>query len=189
MNTKVTSLFTGIGGMDMGFKGNVIVHRDSIINNEFIKKPYIIDDFVELKNHNFEIIFQNDILKGAKEIYNLNETSNIDIYNTKSIYNLLKEHYKFHDSDVVIGGFPCQDFSQCGKRRGFNSNKSHDLKSTVNEANDNGRGTLYKCFVEVIKIIKPKIFVAENVYGLLTMDTNPIDHIIKEFSNCGYDVR
>ena len=33
-------IITGIGGMDMGFDGNVIVHKDSIKNNEFIKAPY-----------------------------------------------------------------------------------------------------------------------------------------------------
>ena len=34
---KVTSLFTGIGGIDMGFDGEVIVHKDSVENKEFMK--------------------------------------------------------------------------------------------------------------------------------------------------------
>ena len=58
---KVISLFTGIGGMDMGFDGEVILHKDSIINKEFIDKPYTINDFVVLKKNNFECVFQNDV--------------------------------------------------------------------------------------------------------------------------------
>lgn len=189
MNSKVISLFTGIGGMDMGFEGDVIVHKDSIVNTEFIRERHEIDGFVELHNHGFDIVFQNDILKGAKEVYGFNKTCIHGRYNTESIYDLLKDDFNFHEAEVVIGGFPCQDFSHCGKRGGFTSNKSHDLKSIVNESNDNSRGTLYKCFVKVVKRVKPKVFVAENVYGLLTMESNPIEHIIEDFSDCGYDVQ
>ena len=66
---KVLSLFTGIGGMDMGFDGEVIVHKDSIINKEFIDQKYTITDFVVLKKNHFESVFQNDILNRAKEIF------------------------------------------------------------------------------------------------------------------------
>ena len=50
---KVLSLFTGIGGMDMGFDGEVIVHKDSIINKEFVDKEYTTKDFVVLKKKKF----------------------------------------------------------------------------------------------------------------------------------------
>jgi len=43
---KVISLFTGICGMDMGFDGELIIHKNSIINKEFIDIPYTIKDFV-----------------------------------------------------------------------------------------------------------------------------------------------
>jgi len=183
---KVLSLFTGIGGMDMGFDGEVIVHKDSIAEKKFIKNKYKITDFVVLKKHNFESVFQNDILLGAKDVYEYN--NNKSNYNTTSIYTLISNKYKFPKADIIIGGFPCQDFSHSGKRKGFDSKKGHDLKETVDKNKDNSRGTLYKSFVNVVKIVKPKIFVAENVYGLLTMKSEPIKQIIKDFSDVGYDV-
>ena len=183
---KVLSLFTGIGGMDMGFGGEVIVHKDSIINKEFIDNIYTIKDFVVLKKTNFECVFQNDILEGAKEVFGFNNDNSK--YNTTSIYNLISENFVFPEADIVIGGFPCQDFSHAGKRNGFESSKGHDLKEEVDVEKENSRGTLYKSFVEVVKRVKPRIFVAENVYGLITMKNDPIKQIMKDFSDAGYDV-
>lgn len=181
---SLISLFTGIGGMDMGFESEVIVHNDSIMNKEFIDRNYDIDDFVVLKRNNFTSVFQNDILNGAKEVYGFN--NNNENYNTESIYNLIAKNYNFPNADVIIGGFPCQDFSHAGKRGGFDSVKGHDLKEIVND--EHSRGTLYKSFVEVVKRVRPKVFVAENVYGLITMKNNPIEQIIKDFAGANYDV-
>ncbi len=183
---KVLSLFTGIGGMDMGFDGKVIVHKDSIKENDFIDRHYTIPNFVILKQNNFECVFQNDILEGAKDVYGFNNDNST--YNTTSIYNLISENFAFPRADIVIGGFPCQDFSHAGKRKGFESNKTHDLKERVGSTKENTRGTLYKSFVEVVKRVKPKIFVAENVYGLITMKNDPIKQIMQDFSEVGYDV-
>ena len=58
------------------------------------------------------------------------------------------------ESDVVSGGFPCQAFSYAGKKLGF----------------EDTRGTLFFEFVRAVKEIKPKIFVAENVAGLVSHD-------------------
>ena len=184
---SVLSLFTGIGGMDMGFGGDVIVHKNSIsedfINN--IKCNYEnVEGFVNLKPKMFNVVFQNDILEGAKKICELNNINSN--YVVKSIYELLSENYNFPKTDIVIGGFPCNDFSHSGKRNGFNSKITHNLKDKL--TTDNSRGTLYKSFVSVVDKVKPKIFIAENVYGLLTMKDKPINKIISDFSNLGYDV-
>jgi len=183
---KVISLFTGIGGMDIGFDGEVIVHKDSVVNKEFIDKEYSTKDFIILKKNNFETVFQNDILEGAKEVFSFNN-KNMN-YNTKSIYDLVSEDFEFPEADVVLGGFPCNDWSHSGKRKGFESDKGHDLKEKVDTEKENNRGMLYKSFVEVVKRVKPKMFVAENVYGLLTMKNEPIKLIMKDFSEVGYDV-
>jgi DNA (cytosine-5)-methyltransferase 1 len=184
---KVVSLFTGICGMDMGFSENIIVHKNSIAND--FKENILSDsekykDFVVLKNKNYEIVFQNDILSGAKSICELNKIAYN--YNTNSIYTLIENNFQFPNADVVIGGFPCNDFSHAGKREGFNSSKSHNLKDEANDTNN--RGSLYKSFVKVVDKVKPKIFIAENVYGLLTMKNEPIKQIIADFEKLGYDV-
>lgn len=75
-------------------------------------------------------------------------------------------------SDIILGGFPCQGFSLSGPRK-----------------IDDSRNVLYKHYVRIVKEMKPKIFVGENVKGLLTMANGQIFEAIKaEFSECGYDV-
>ena len=72
--------------------------------------------------------------------------------------------------DVVTGGFPCQDFSIAGKRKGIYSDKGHDGKLIHEDAPTiESRGQLYMWMREVISIVKPKVFVAENVKGLTNL--------------------
>lgn len=169
-NWKVLSLFSGMGGMDIGFSEQVVVHSQSV-SSDFVEKPSTVPDFVNLKRLPFQTVFQNDILPAAKDLAELNSWNHN--YHLKDIRDMLKENFVFPAADVVTGGFPCQDFSHAGKRKGF----------------DSSRGTLYQSFVEVVKRVKPLIFVAENVNGLLTMPGNPIETIIQDFSNVGYSVK
>jgi DNA (cytosine-5)-methyltransferase 1 len=118
----------------------------------------------------------------AKEVFGFN--NNNSRYNTTSIYKLIAEITLFQ-ADVVVGGFPCQSFSHSGKRRGFEDDKGHDLKEAVNANGENSRGSLYKSFVEVVRRVKPKMFVAENVYGLMTMPGEPIKQIMQDFRRLG----
>lgn len=167
---KVLSLFSGMGGMDIGFSEDVVVHKNSVQEN-YIDSQSTINNFVNLKRLPFKTVFQNDILPEAKRIAELNNWNHN--YILKDIIELLKENYTFPDADVIIGGFPCQNFSHSGKREGFNTT----------------RGTLYQSYVEVVKRVKPILFIAENVNGLLTMPDEPIKKIIKDFSEVGYEVK
>lgn len=169
--TNVISLFSGMGGMDVGFSEQVIVHSESILSSEFIDSAYIIDGFVNLKRLPFKIVFQNDILPAAKKVAELNKWNHN--YILKDIRDCITDNYEFPTADVITGGFPCQDFSHAGKRKGF----------------DADRGTLYQSYVEVVKRVKPIIFVAENVNGLLTMAGNPIQKIMDDFAAVGYEVK
>ena len=94
-------------------------------------------------------------------------------YTLKDIRDCITDNYEFPSADVITGGFPCQDFSHAGKRKGF----------------DADRGTLYQSYVEVVKRVNPIIFVAENVNGLLTMAGNPIQKIMDDFAAVGYEVK
>ena len=77
-----------------------------------------------------------------------------------------------HQVDVVIGGPPCQGFSYAGWR----------------DPNDK-RNQLFRDFVELVKRIKPKFFVMENVLGILTMRKGEaIKEIIGAFEEIGYHV-
>ena len=178
---KVVSLFSGCGGMDLGFEGDFIVHKDSIneiLNPDFIEKR-VNDRFVKLKSTKFQTVFANDILQEARNAwvtYFNKKGYSSEVYNTDSIVDLVKMHKQgvkvFPDQvDIVTGGFPCQDFSLAGKRNGFNSHKDHygniikeDIPSTET------RGQLYMWLKEVVEITKPNIFVAENVKGLVNLE-------------------
>ena len=175
---KVLSLFSGCGGMDLGFEGNFIAPFKSVAPHpEWIERK-IDDDWVRLKPTDFSLIFANDILKEASLTWTrFMKRYGYDpsIYRTESIVDLVKQHKNggnvFPENvDVVVGGFPCQDFSVAGKRKGFDSMRTHDGKLRIdNQFTEETRGKLYYWMKEVIDITKPKIFIAENVKGLVNM--------------------
>lgn len=79
----------------------------------------------------------------------------------------------YKDIDFLSGGFPCQAFSYAGKKLGFSDT----------------RGTLFYEFARAIKETKPKVFLAENVRGLLThQDGKTLQTIMSVFSELGYDL-
>lgn len=89
------------------------------------------------------------------------------------------------DIDVVTGGFPCQDFSVAGKRKGFNSQKSHlGGKMEADEPSVESRGQLYMWMREVITLTSPKVFIAENVKGLTNL-SDVKEVIERDFANAG----
>ena len=133
---KIVSLFSGCGGMDLGFIQS-----------------------------GFRVIWANDIDKKACETYANNLGDHI-VWGDITELNLSE----IPASDVVLGGFPCQDFSVIWKRGGI----------------DTERGNLYRYFVKVVEQSNPKIFVAENVKGLLSANNRQaISQIIEDFSKTG----
>lgn len=149
---KVVSLFSGCGGMDLGFLGGFT----------FMGKLY--------GRLSYEIVFANDIDKDACKTYRENLGGEIICGDIRDI--MASKEFSFPTADLVIGGFPCQDFSIAGLRKGFNS----------------ARGTLYRQLVLAVKHIKPKIFIAENVKGLLSIP-GTIEKICEDFKNLGYETK
>ena len=192
---NVLSLFSGCGGMDLGFEGGFSVLSSSV--NEVLTPHYIdkkLDNgFVQLKKTKFKTVFANDILSDARNAwvnYFSKRGHNAENFYTDSIVDLVKLHQSGTDVfpkniDIVTGGFPCQDFSVAGKRNGFNSHKNHkgefiEKKTATAET----RGQLYMWMKQVIEIAKPKIFIAENVKGLVNL-SNVKEIIQNDFSSAG----
>ena len=192
---NVLSLFSGCGGMDIGFEGgfkclrrsiNIGMHPDWIIDGD--------DTWVTLKKTIFDTIFANDIRPDAKAAWvsyfeNRKENAN-DVYHIESIVDLVKrakngEKVFPENVDVVTGGFPCQDFSISGKRKGFNSEKSHDGgKLSDDEPSVESRGQLYMWMRDVITITEPSLFIAENVKGLTNLE-DVKEVIERDFAKAG----
>lgn len=189
---KLVSLFSGCGGMDLGFEGDFIVNKNCIneqLNPDFIAES-LENDYVRLKSTRFQTVFANDILHEARNAwvnYFKNRKYSSETYHVESIVDLVKMHREgyrvFPDKvDIVTGGFPCQDFSVAGKRNGLNSHKDHTGKVIKNDIPSiETRGQLYMWMKEVIELTRPKIFIAENVKGLVNL-SNVKDIIQKDFS-------
>lgn len=142
---KIVSIFSGCGGLDLGF------HMEG-----------------------YETIWANDLAEWAVksfaknfgDVIHLKDITKINPYTDKTI----------PECDIVLGGFPCQDFSIIWKQPGLNG----------------ARGGLFRHFAEFVDAKKPKAFVAENVKGLITANKGKaIETIIKDFEKIapGYVVK
>ncbi|WP_287786163.1 DNA (cytosine-5-)-methyltransferase [Megamonas sp.] len=85
----------------------------------------------------------------------------------------IKKYIGEVDVDVLSGGYPCQSFSYAGQRAGFGDT----------------RGTLFYPYSRILSELKPKIFIAENVKGLVNHDKGKtLDTMLKVFQKEGYTV-
>ena len=176
------SLFSGCGGIDIGLNGNFKTNNKFIINSKNNNK------YTLLPRTKFKTVFANDIKKSSYNFWKKNLIKDHSIFKLGSIVDLVKEHKKkggiFPSKiDILTGGFPCQDFSVSGLRKGFKSHKSHLNNYKIINKNET-RGKLYLWMKEVIKITNPKIFIAENVKGLVSMK-DVFEIIKKDFKNTG----
>ncbi|MBQ3054697.1 MAG: DNA (cytosine-5-)-methyltransferase [Oscillospiraceae bacterium] len=200
-NINVLSLFSGCGGMDLGFEGDFEVLKLCV--NKTINKHWnvqkIDENWVRLPKNRFHTVFANDIKEDAKAAwtnYFGKKGISASTYYLDSIVDLVKLHQENGISvfpqniDIVTGGFPCQDFSIAGKRQGFDSDKSHTGKRITDSDTPSieSRGQLYMWMREVIAITQPKMFIAENVKGLANLgDVKAIiEHDFSTISENGY---
>ena len=142
---KVISLFSGCGGLDLGFER---AGFDIPVANEFDKSIWSTFKANHPKTH----LIEGDVRQVNKE----------DIA-------------EFLDGDVdgIIGGPPCQSWSEAGALRGI----------------EDERGQLFFDYIRILKDFQPKFFLAENVSGMLAnRHSEAVQNILKLFEDAGYDV-
>lgn len=145
------SMFSGCGGMDLGFLGDFKVFG----------KTY--------EQHPFKIVGAYDNLDDAVKTYRLNLGDEIENTDLEKV-----EAAELPAADVLIGGFPCQDFSSSGTKTGLAGE----------------RGQLYTSLVRYMREHRPKVVVGENVphLGRLAGGTY-LEKILKDFEAEGYSFR
>ena len=119
----------------------------------------------------YKIVFAGDIDENCKKSY----FANYDITEENWFSDVREfDASKYKDNvDFIVGGAPCQAFSMVGKRLGF----------------EDARGTLFYEFARIVKETKPKVFLFENVKGILNHDNGKTWHVIHDiFEELGYDV-
>lgn len=142
---KVADLFAGVGGLSLGFE-----------------------------QAGFDVSFAVEFDKSIADAYEKNHTGttmyNADI-STLDPNELLKKHGRV---DVIVGGPPCQGFSQKGKRLSVNDD----------------RNFLFRQYVRFVEVFRPKFFVIENVPNIISIANGYFkNEIIAAFSLLGYDVK
>lgn len=146
MKPKVIDLFAGVGGLSLGFENNGF---DIVLANEY--DPSIAKAYEE--NHKDTKMICGDITL-------------LDLHKTFSDYVGIV--------DVIIGGPPCQGFSQKGQRK------------TIHDE----RNFLFKYYVKVVELVRPLYFVMENVPNLLTAEGGYFKKEIEElFNSMGYQLK
>lgn len=140
MTLKIVSLFSGAGGLDLGFK-----------------------------HAGFEIIFANEYDKDIWDTYLHNHP---ETFLEQCSITQIDEN-EVPECDGIIGGPPCQSWSEAGSKRGI----------------DDKRGQLFFDFIRILKAKKPSFFLAENVSGMLApRHKDALENIKNTFQEAGYDL-
>lgn len=140
MELDIVALFSGCGGLDLGFT-----------------------------QAGFNVIWANEFDKDIWETYEKNHPHTfLDKRDIRKIYST-----EIPDCIGIIGGPPCQSWSEAGKQKGMNDE----------------RGQLFLDYIRLLKDKQPLFFLAENVSGMLhTKHKRAIDNIITAFKEAGYNV-
>jgi len=143
---KVIDLFAGVGGLSQGFIAE-----------------------------GFEVVYANEYDKSIAAAYKFNHPNTIVDTTDITKIDFEKTFKSFRNKvSVVMGGPPCQGFSQKGKRIGL----------------DDKRNFMFKKFAKVVEIVQPEFFLLENVPNILTSESGYFkEEIIKYFNKLGYDVK
>jgi len=144
----VVSLFCGCGGLDLGITGGF-----RYLNKRYDALP-------------FDILHAVDNLGDAVETYKLNIGDHVALGDLTEI-----DVADLPKADVLMGGFPCQDFSSCGPKVGFSGK----------------RGRLYQVLTEYMHHHRPMVVIGENVPYLKRLNGGEyLSAILRDFEDAGY---
>lgn len=141
--------------------------------------PKIIDLFcgagglsLGFTQEGFVTALANDIEPCCIDTYSHNHPEtprkHIILGDINSMIGNIPELIRFSEIDVLAGGPPCQGFSMANRQRLIDDPRNH----------------LYKSYIEVLKLIRPRFFVMENVKGMLSV----VHQVIEDFEGVGYTV-
>lgn len=181
---KLATAFSGIGAIEQAFK-RLNVENEIIFacDNGDIEIPINYDkefnnvkqlNSIEDKKKYVETLYKTNSRK--TNFVELSYKANYKIKDNDFFYDVkLLDGTDFKDKvDMFVGGSPCQSFSIAGARGGF----------------EDTRGTLFYEYVRLVKEIQPKIFIYENVYGVLTHDKGKTWATMQNvFSELGYHIK
>jgi DNA (cytosine-5)-methyltransferase 1 len=149
---SVVSYFCGCGGLDLGFRGGFRYH-----NEDYERLPFDIKAAYDHEPRCIET-YNGYFGEGHASVKDL---SDIDVNTVPK-------------ADVLIGGFPCQEFSSCGPLGGLESE----------------RGRLYQTLISYMNEHHPLVVVGENVINLERMeDGEVLKTITTDLTNAGYKVK
>lgn len=185
---KITfiDLFSGCGGLSEGFlksgKFEGLAHVEwelpmvNTLRNRLVNKWKYSNIEVNEKVVHFDIQKSLELINGNwsdESIKKYEKTNSKKIIN-KGLKGIVKS-----DVDLIIGGPPCQAYSIPGRAQDKNSMK------------DDYRNFLFESFIKVVNQFKPKMFVFENVTGMLSAKTGGVlvvEKIYQAFSDAGYEI-
>ncbi len=168
-------LFAGCGGLSEGFEQSG--HYKSLAFVEWEKAPCkTLETRLRTKwgyKNASEVVLNFDIQRMPELINGWNDDP---VYGSNTgLMSLVGDH----QVDLIIGGPPCQAYSIAGRVR------------DTNGMQDDYRNYLFESFLEVVKVFRPKLFVFENVEGILSAKPGGIsiiDRISESFQNVGYSI-
>lgn len=178
---RVGTVFSGIGAIEQALKRNNMRHEilfacdngDININVDYekelnkIKKMNSIEEKKEYANNLYKLSSKKT------NFVELSYKANYKVKNDNFFYDVkLLDGTDFKNKiDLFVGGSPCQSFSVIGSRGGF----------------EDARGTLFYEYARLVKEIEPKVFIYENVYGVLTHDKGNTWKVMQNiFDKLGY---
>ena len=178
---RLATTFSGIGAIEFAFKRlnlrhNIVFACDNgdvnleIDTEDQLKKIKSLKDSKE-KNYYVRKLYKENSRK--TNFVEISYKGNYEVTDDNFFYDVrLLDGSDFNNKvDIYVGGSPCQSFSVAGARGGF----------------EDTRGTLFYDYVRIAKEVQPKVFIFENVYGILTHDGGNTWAIMqKVFSELGY---